>query len=50
MSRPEIRRAAEPDIIAQALCRSEGLEPQSHALYTGGREILWVKSLDVPRS
>lgn len=30
---------------AQSLYRSEGLSPQSHALYPGGREVLWVKSL-----
>src|SRR5262245_12850677 len=30
---------------AQALYRSEGLSPQSHALYPGGREVFWVKSL-----
>ena len=30
---------------AQALYRSEGLHPQSHALYPGGREVLWVKDL-----
>jgi len=30
---------------AQALYRSEGLAPQSHALYPGGREVLWVKEL-----
>lgn len=26
---------------AQALYRSEGFSPQSHALYPGGREVLW---------
>lgn len=30
---------------AQALYRSEGLSPQSHALYPGGREVFWVKNL-----
>jgi ribosomal protein S18 acetylase RimI-like enzyme len=30
---------------AQALYRSEGLAPQSHALYPGGREVFWVKDL-----
>jgi catechol 2,3-dioxygenase-like lactoylglutathione lyase family enzyme len=30
---------------AQSLYRSEGLAPQSHALYPGGREVLWVKAL-----
>lgn len=30
---------------AQALYRSEGLLPQSHALYPGGREVFWVKQL-----
>jgi len=28
--------------IAHALYRSEGLWPQSHALYPGGREVFWV--------
>lgn len=27
----------------QALYRSEGMAPQSHALYPGGREVFWVK-------
>jgi GNAT superfamily N-acetyltransferase len=31
--------------LAQALYRSEGLAPQSHALYPGGREVLWIKEL-----
>jgi ribosomal protein S18 acetylase RimI-like enzyme len=35
----------EGNAVAQALYRSEGLSPQSHALYPGGREILWVKAL-----
>lgn len=30
---------------AQALYRSEGLSPQSPALYPGGREVLWVKEI-----
>jgi ribosomal protein S18 acetylase RimI-like enzyme len=30
---------------AQSLYRSEGLRPQSHSLYPGGREVLWVKDL-----
>jgi len=33
--------------IARALYRSEGLHPQSHALYPGGREVLWVKELPI---
>jgi len=28
--------------IAQSLYRSEGLSPQSHAVYPGGREVFWV--------
>ena len=35
----------EENEAAQSLYRSEGLSPQSHALYPGGREILWVKSI-----
>jgi ribosomal protein S18 acetylase RimI-like enzyme len=35
----------EANAAAQALYRSEGLAPQSHALYPGGREVLWVRSL-----
>jgi ribosomal protein S18 acetylase RimI-like enzyme len=35
----------EGNTAAQALYRSEGLAVQSHALYAGGREILWVKEL-----
>ena len=35
----------EQNAAAQALYRSEGLAPQSHALYPGGREVLWVKDL-----
>ncbi len=31
--------------IGQSLYRSEGLSPQSHALYPGGREVFWVKNL-----
>jgi ribosomal protein S18 acetylase RimI-like enzyme len=31
---------------AQALYRSEGFSPQSHALYRGGREVFWVKAID----
>ncbi len=30
---------------AQSLYRSEGLSPQSHALYPGGREVFWVKKI-----
>src|SRR5262245_51043374 len=30
---------------AQSLYRSEGLSPQTHALYPGGREVFWVKQL-----
>jgi len=29
----------------QSLYRSEGMAPQSHALYPGGREVFWVKEL-----
>jgi ribosomal protein S18 acetylase RimI-like enzyme len=32
--------------IAQSLYRSEGLSPQSHALYPGGREVFWVMRID----
>jgi ribosomal protein S18 acetylase RimI-like enzyme len=35
----------ERNLAAQALYRSEGLAPQSHALYPGGREVLWIKEL-----
>lgn len=35
----------ESNEVAQALYRSEGLSPQSHARYPGGRELLWVKRL-----
>jgi ribosomal protein S18 acetylase RimI-like enzyme len=35
----------EQNEAAQALYRSEGLAPQSHALYPGGREVFWVKDL-----
>lgn len=31
--------------LAQELYRSEGLVPVSHALYTGGREVLWSRNL-----
>ena len=31
--------------VAQALYRAEGLSSQSHALYPGGREVLWVRDL-----
>jgi hypothetical protein len=34
---------------AQSLYRSEGLTPQSHALYPGGREVLWVGDLRAAR-
>jgi ribosomal protein S18 acetylase RimI-like enzyme len=30
---------------AQALYRSEGLLPQSHPLYPGGREVFWTREL-----
>lgn len=30
---------------AQSLYRSEGLSPQSHALYPDGREVFWTKSI-----
>ena len=30
---------------AHALYRSEGMAPQSHALYPGGREVFWVISI-----
>ncbi|MGH7287930.1 MAG: GNAT family N-acetyltransferase [Myxococcota bacterium] len=39
----------EKNEAAQSLYRSEGLAPQSHALYPGGREVLWVKELARPR-
>jgi ribosomal protein S18 acetylase RimI-like enzyme len=35
----------EQNEAAQALYRAEGLAPQSHALYPGGREVFWVKEL-----
>lgn len=35
----------EGNVAGQALYRSHGLAPQSHALYPGGREVLWVKAL-----
>ena len=35
----------EQNDAAQALYRSAGLAPQSHALYPGGREVFWVKDL-----
>lgn len=35
----------EGNVAAQALYRAEGLVPQSHALYPGGREVLWARSL-----
>jgi ribosomal-protein-alanine N-acetyltransferase len=35
----------EANRAAQMLYRSEGLALQSHALYPGGREVLWVKDL-----
>jgi len=31
---------------AHSLYRSEGLAPVSHALYPGGREVLWSRSVD----
>jgi ribosomal protein S18 acetylase RimI-like enzyme len=30
---------------ALSLYRSEGLSPQSHALYPGGREVLWTRGI-----
>ena len=35
----------EKNEVAHALYRSEGLAPQSHALYPGGREVFWVKAI-----
>jgi ribosomal protein S18 acetylase RimI-like enzyme len=35
----------EGNAAGQALYRSHGLSPQSHSLYPGGREVLWVKAL-----
>jgi ribosomal protein S18 acetylase RimI-like enzyme len=35
----------ERNLAAQALYRSEGLSPQSHALYPDGREVVWVKRM-----
>ncbi len=35
----------EGNAVAQLLYRSEGLSLQSHALYPGGREVLWVRAL-----
>ena len=35
----------EGNASAQALYRAEGLEPESHALYPDGREVLWVRTL-----
>jgi ribosomal protein S18 acetylase RimI-like enzyme len=35
----------EKNEIAHALYRSEGLSPQSHALYPGGREVFWVRRI-----
>jgi ribosomal protein S18 acetylase RimI-like enzyme len=35
----------EANAAAQALYRSEGFAPQSHALYPGGREVLWSRAL-----
>jgi ribosomal protein S18 acetylase RimI-like enzyme len=40
----------EGNLAAHALYQSEGLAPQSHALYPSGREILWVKSLGAART
>jgi ribosomal protein S18 acetylase RimI-like enzyme len=37
----------EGNAAAHSLYRSEGLAVQSHALYPGGREVLWVKELGV---
>lgn len=36
----------EHNTSAQALYRSEGLAPQNHELYPGGREVLWSKHLE----
>jgi ribosomal protein S18 acetylase RimI-like enzyme len=33
------------NVAARSLYRSEGMAPQSHALYPHGREVLWVKEL-----
>lgn len=35
----------EGNVAAQSLYRSEGLAPQTHALYPGGREVLWAKEI-----
>jgi len=35
----------EGNTAAQSLYRSEGLSPHSHALYPGGREVLWVREM-----
>ena len=35
----------EGNSVAQALYGAEGLSPQSHALYPGGREVLWARAL-----
>jgi ribosomal protein S18 acetylase RimI-like enzyme len=37
----------ERNALAQELYRSEGLTPMAHALYPGGREILWGRDLVV---
>jgi ribosomal protein S18 acetylase RimI-like enzyme len=39
----------EANAAAQALYRSEGLAPHSHALYPGGREVVWVRELTPER-
>jgi ribosomal protein S18 acetylase RimI-like enzyme len=31
--------------VAQSLYRSQGMRPQTHALYPGGREVLWILEL-----
>jgi ribosomal protein S18 acetylase RimI-like enzyme len=36
----------EGNLASQELYRSEGLTPQSHALYPGGREVLWSRSIE----
>ena len=35
----------ERNTAAQSLYRSEGLSPQTHALYPGGHEVVWSKDL-----
>jgi GNAT superfamily N-acetyltransferase len=35
----------EKNEAGQSLYRSEGLSPQSHTLYPGGREVFWVREI-----